>query len=63
MGGYIKGYTTLQAAKAACSNDIECGCIYDSNCDGGTWSIHKGSDLTSGQAHGQENCAWTRGKF
>ena len=60
MGGYIKGYTTLQAAKAACSNDIECGCIQDMDCDGGIWgwSISKGSYIHHKRGH----CAWTIGK-
>lgn len=59
-GDYIKGYTTLRAAKAACSNDIECGCINDFACNGfNTWVIFKGSALASST---QGTCAWTLGK-
>ena len=57
-GGYIKGYTTFQAAKAACSNDVECGCILDLDCDGGYWATNKGSSLHYHRGH----CTWTIGK-
>ena len=54
-GEYISSYTTLQDAKEACSNNIECGCIYDVGCSNHTWTISKGSSLASS---GQGSCAW-----
>ena len=54
-GTFIEEYTTLQAAKAACLDNTECGCIYDSNCDGGTWFTSKGSEITSSLSG---SCAW-----
>ena len=46
-GTDIDIFQTLEAAKAACYANIECGCIYDKRCDGAPWHISKGSALTS----------------
>ena len=54
----IQKYTTLQAAKAACLDNTECGCIDDVDCDGGTWFVRKGS-ATISSSYG--SCAWIRG--
>ena len=59
-GGDIGSYTTLQAAKEACSNNNECGCIWDEFCDGNIWLISKGYNVTS-DAYG--SCAWTKSKL
>ena len=57
-GAIIQQYTTLQAAKAACLNNTECGCMYDPKCDGGSWNACKGSAIWS---HSSDSCAWIRG--
>merc|ERR1739842_106039 len=56
-GTMIQKYTTLQAAKAACLDNTECGCIDDVDCDGGTWFVRKGS-ATITSSYG--SCAWIR---
>ena len=48
------------AAKAACSNNNECGCISDNFCDGNEWKIHKGHHV-SFDIDG--SCAWTKSKL
>ena len=57
LGNKIGNHATLQAAKAACSNNVDCGCIYDSKCNGDGWSISKGNKVTQSR-HG--TCAWAR---
>ena len=62
LGTYCKGksissYTTLQTAKEACNNNIECGCVYEDGCDGDRWHIVKG-DIILNSAQG--SCTWTR---
>ena len=54
-------HKTLQAAKVACSNDIECGCIYDAECDGGKWWTCKGSNTLSDDSLG--SCVWITGRW
>ena len=54
-GTDIQQHTTLQAAKAACLDNTECGCIYDRYCDGGTWFTSKGSAMTPSPSG---YCAW-----
>ena len=60
IGHTIGRYTTLQAAQTACSNNDECGCIFDSGCDGGTWLTIKGYEVTPSPAG---SCAWTPSKL
>ena len=62
LGDSIQYYTTLQAAKVACMNNIECGCIYDRKCDGDQWFTSKGSAVYSDTAKTgtQESCTWTK---
>ena len=47
--------TTLQAAKAACSGNILCGCIDDLDCNGDNWQINEGMALLSSS---KGSCAW-----
>ena len=50
-----QAYTTLQAAKAACLDNVECGCMWEYRCDGdGGWYLRKGS----GVAPHVGTCAW-----
>ena len=62
LGDSIQYHTTLQAAKVACMNNIECGCIYDRKCDGDQWFTSKGSAVYSDTAKSgtQESCTWTK---
>jgi hypothetical protein len=57
-GDYIQAFTTFEAAKAACSKNIECGCITVPFCNYGnhitTW---KGSGVASDE---DGDCAWSR---
>ena len=55
QGSNIGSYTTLHAAKAACSNNYECGCIWEEECDGDEWKISKGNTVFS-SSYG--SCAW-----
>ena len=63
-GTDIDIFQTLEAAKAACYANIECGCIYDRRCDGAPWHINKGSALTSSREvyHSDKTCAWKLSK-
>ena len=65
MGQYCSGdeiaaYGTLQAAKAACLNNFECGCIDDYACDGDGWWISKGNSVGTSP---NGACTWTNGKL
>ena len=65
MGKYCGGveierYRTLGAAVAACSKNVECGCIYDRYCDDDTWWISKGYQI---KASSTGSCAWTPSKL
>ena len=60
MGDKITRHTSLEAAKAACLNNNECGCIDDLNCDGVYWFSHKGYNFSSS---GSAICAWIKGKW
>ena len=53
------GFTTLRAAKAACSKNNYCRCIEDSDCYGYNWKITKGDALYSSS---KGSCAWIKGK-
>jgi len=55
-GSDIEIHTTLQAAETACSNNVECGCIYNAACDGDRWRISKGYEVTPSSIG---SCAWT----
>ena len=55
-GDFIEVHTTLQAAKAACNNTIECGCIYDWRCNGLHWFISNSPAVISSN---DGSCSWT----
>ena len=58
-GDNIQDFTTFEAAKAACSKNIECGCIDVPFClYGDRIMIMKGSGTASDEDWGY--CAWTR---
>ena len=62
LGLYCKGksissYTTLQTAKAACDNNIECDCIYEQGCNGDRWHTIKSNEFIY-SADG--DCTWNR---
>ena len=59
-GNDIGSYTMHTAAEAACSNNVECGCIHDEACDGDRWSISKGYKV---RASSTGSCAWTSSKL
>ena len=68
VGQYCKGngigsYATFRAAATACSNNVECGCIYDKACDGVSWFISKGYEVTPGYLSSVRSCAWTPSKL
>ena len=56
----IGSHKTLQAAKAACSKDNECDCIWDQDCDDDGWKISKGHNVSSSSLG---SCAWLKSKF
>ena len=62
-GNDIGSYTMHTAAEAACSNNVECGCIYDKACDGVSWFISKGYEVTPGYLSSVRSCAWTPSKL
>ena len=55
-GDAIDYYPTYKAAKSACSENNECDCIDDQNCDGGKFWLKKGSAMKSSIG----SCAWTK---
>ena len=59
MGDRISEHTTLVAAKTACSDNIDCGCIDEEACNGGPWRTHKGFDVHQSAFQ----CAWTKSKL
>ena len=58
QGDEIQSYTTLQAAKEACSDNNECNCIHATACDGDRWYIRKNATLS----YRWGACAWTKGR-
>ena len=59
IGDPITYHTTLEAAKAACVNNIACGCIQDYYCDSKGWSLHKEYGFST---DGSKTCAWIESK-
>ena len=58
-GAGTENYPTLQDAKNACTNDIECTMIEDFECDGGSWKTCRNRPSTSSN----RTCAWIKGTF
>ena len=59
LGNYIypSGEITLEAAKEACANNTECGCIKDNGCHGQVWYLFEGDSYSSS---GSGTCAWIK---
>ena len=58
-GDFFEVHSTLQAAKAACVNNIECGCIYDWRCYGLHWSLASVSHSPAVIPSNDGSCSWT----
>ena len=57
-GSEIQSYTSLQEAKTACENNINCKCIDDYGCDGNKWFIKTAAAYAASGL-----CAWNKGKL
>jgi len=57
-GSRIETYTTLGAAREACSADSSCGCIHDYQCDGGQHHTYVGTSTKPDSGFG--SCAWVK---
>ena len=57
--GEGNGYRSLESAKSACANSLECQCIFQNECRGGTWYTRTGSNFSSPSG----SCAWVKRKL